>query len=314
MKLSISTHWNAHRHACGKAMLDEVLELGLRHVELGYNLTLDLVPGVTEYVASGAIEITSLHNYCPVPVGAPQGHPELFVPASKDRRIRERAVSNTLKTAEFAAAVGAPIVVMHCGNVDMRGYTRKLIAWAEDDREHEPRFEKTRMKLLLKREKRVRPHLDHLYRSLEALLPSLESMGVAVALEILPTWEALPTEAEMAEIARRFDSPFIRYWYDTGHGGIRDNLGLVASLRWVERLQHVLAGMHVHDVIPPGRDHVMPPHGNIDFAAFRDIIRPDMPVVLEPAPGTPAEAIRNAMAVVRDTMGDSSRNEEEPDA
>jgi sugar phosphate isomerase/epimerase len=314
MKLSISTHWNAHRHADGGAMLDEITDLGLRHAELGYNLTLDLVPGVRERVASGAVEITSLHNYCPVPVGAPRGHPELFVLASRDRRVREAAVTHTRKTIEFAADIGAAVVVAHSGNVDMRAYTRKLISWAEHGRQQETRYEKTRMKLLLKRDKRVRPHLENLYWGLEQLLPLLESTGVTLALEILPTWEAIPTEAEMTEIARRFNSPHIRYWYDTGHGGIRENLGLVASLRWLERLSDVLAGMHIHDVIPPAHDHVMPPEGNIDFSRFRDIIRPDMPVVLEPAPGTPAEVIRNAIALICDTLGRDTASEGNADA
>lgn len=299
MKLAISTHWNAHAHGAGEALIDEILALGVQHAELGYDLTMDLVPGVRKRVADGDIAITSVHNFCPVPIGAPRGHPELFVLADEDPRIRERAVAHTAKTIEFAASVGADIVVVHAGNVHMRQYSRKLAELTARGKRDSRRFERLHAKMLERRDKRVRAHLDGLDRGLEALLPRLEACGVALALEILPTWAAIPTEAEMADIARRFDSPYIRYWYDSGHGRIRERLGLTDSLRWLERLGPVVAGMHVHDVIPPAHDHVMPPQGEIDFQAFAGIIHEQMPVVLEPAPGTPEIEMRAGVEAIR---------------
>jgi hypothetical protein len=55
-----------------------------------------------------------------------------------------------------------------------------------------------------------------------------------------------------------------------------------------------MAGMHVHDVAPPARDHIMPPAGEIDFAVFKAGLRHDTIVVLEPAPGLPAAEIAQA--------------------
>ena len=61
-------------------MLREIIDAGFRHVELGYDTTLDLVPGIHHMVDTGEITVNSLHNFCPVPIGAPMGHPRTLSP------------------------------------------------------------------------------------------------------------------------------------------------------------------------------------------------------------------------------------------
>jgi sugar phosphate isomerase/epimerase len=299
MELAISTHWNAHQHGCGEAMVDEILELGLSRMELGYDLTRDLVPGVTEAIKNERITVTSVHNYCPIPMGAPQGHPELFLFSSSDARTRERAITHTLETARFAAAMGAKTVVVHAGRIEMKPITPKLIALAENGKQDSRRYEKLKMKLLTKRDAKAARHKEYLYDCLEKMLPDLESRQVSLALEKQPSREAMPTETEMLDIAQHFESPFIRHWYDAGHGKIRDNLGMVASIRWLQRLEPWLAGMHLHDVQFPARDHIMPPQGGMDFELLRPFFRDNLPLVLEPAPGTPRDYIMEAIRLLQ---------------
>jgi len=280
-------------------MIDEILALGVNHVELGYDLRMSLLPGVTRRIADGSVTAASVHNFCPVPVGAPQGHPELFSLCSLDKRQRASAVEYTNRTATFAAEVGAGIMVVHAGNVDMKRSTRKLISLAENDAQHTPKYEKIKMKLLMQRDKKARKHIDQLYRSLEELLPELEQSNVILAMENLPSWEAVPSEVEMEEILGRIDSPFIRYWHDTGHGQVRQNLGFISHLRWLEKLTPYMAGMHVHDVIPPACDHLMPPKGEIQFEDFKTAAEAASVCVMEPVPGTPAEDVIDGLQVVR---------------
>ena len=49
MQLSVSTHWNTFRHATGESMIEEILELGVDAVELGYDLRIDMVAGVKKH-------------------------------------------------------------------------------------------------------------------------------------------------------------------------------------------------------------------------------------------------------------------------
>ncbi len=303
MKISISTRWNAGRHKCGEAMIRELREIGFDSVELGYDLRRDLVEGVKRAIDSNEITVGSVHNFCPVPTIAPRGHPELFTLAHSDRRVREGAVRYTSETIRFAAEVGARAVVMHAGNVSMSRFTPKLIALAENGDQDSPLYHKTRMKLISKREKKASKYLEYLRSGLGQLAPVLKECGIKLGIENMPTWEAVPTESELDRMLNDLDAEVFGYWHDMGHAQIRENLGLSNHLRWLERLAPRLVGMHVHDVLPPARDHVMPPHGSIDFASYRDFANRDIPIVLEPTPRTPLDEVASALEYLRSVWG-----------
>jgi sugar phosphate isomerase/epimerase len=298
MMFALSTHWNACRHKSGEALVEEILSLGFRHVELGYDLTLDLVAGVRALRGGGAVSVTSVHSYCPVPVGAPRGHPELFSLSGVDERERGSAVLHTARAAEFAADMGAGAVVAHAGNVPTRLGTRDLIKLWMAGRGNTPAYEKAKVKLLMQRDKAAPRYLGQLRRSLDELLPAFARHGVKLALENLPSWESLPSEVEMARLLADYESPHLAYWHDVGHGQVRQNLSLSAHRHWFERLAPRLAGLHVHDVAPPAADHLMPPAGAVDFRPFAPAARSGIPLVLEPAPGTPPDLILAARSLL----------------
>ena len=282
-------------------MVEEILALGFDRIELGYDLTLDLVPGVQAQVEQKAVSVTSVHNFCPVPVGAPYGHPELYHLTSLEHRGRQTAVTQTLKTVHFAAEMGAPVVITHSGNVIMKNYTRRLIAMHEDGKNFGRRYEKLKLKQLMKRDKKAPRHIERLIASLGEMLPELESLDIQLAIENLPSWESVPTETEFERILDHFQSPNIRYWHDIGHGQVRQNLGFTSHVRWLEKLRPHLAGMHVHDVTPPAMDHVMPPNGAVDFSAFRETVQADIPLVIEPPSGVPSEQLVDAVQFLCET-------------
>lgn len=299
MIVSLSTRWNASRHDRGETLMEEIRELGFSHVELGYDLTPNLVSGVMAELKAGRMGVTSLHAFCPLPAGLPFASPEPFTLASSDASIRAAAAHYLQNTIRFAAEVGAGVIVNHAGNVEIKPLTPRLIELCVKGRRFDTTFEKTRMKLLLAREKAVAPQLAHLYAGIEKLLPLLEETRRVLAFEILPSWEAIPTEVEMERLIQHFNSPWIRGWHDLGHGQIRENLGMINHARWVERLQPLLAGMHIHDVRAPAFDHLMPPDGTLDFALFRNTGRSAIVRVLEPAPATPAAAVTAGLAFLR---------------
>ena len=299
--LSISTRWNASRHHVGETMIEEILALGLGCVELGYDLRSELIPGVKAMVESHAIRVKSVHNFCPIPVGAPRPHPELYTPASPDRREREFAVVHISKTLRFAAEMGARVVVCHSGNVDVPKYSFDLLRMASHNEQFSEAYEALKLKAQIARDKKAPRQIDYLSESLEALVPVIQETGVHLALENLPTWEAIPSELESEQLMKRFHSSGIRLWWDIGHAQIRENLGFINSSRWVHRLAPHIAGLHIHDVAPPGQDHIMPPRGKVDFKALSDLAKMDMVRVLEPAPDTDPQHIVRAMEFLRET-------------
>jgi len=299
MNIGISTRWNAYRHKDGRAMIDEIRSIGFDRVEIGYDLTADLVDGVAGMVREKVIIVDSVHNFCPVPPGVPFGHPELFELASQDIDIRKAAVRHTLSTVDFAGSIGAKFVVIHAGRIKTRITSRRLISMCESGKQKTSRYERLKMKLIIQREKKAGEKIDALYHSLEEMLPHLERTGVGLAIEILPSWEAVPAEAEMLSIFKRFNSPFIKYWHDTGHAQTRENLGFIVHRAWFEKLLPWLAGMHIHDIRYPAFDHLMPPMGELDFGIFNLQEIQNVIHVLEPAPGTPSEVVKEAQEFLK---------------
>jgi len=253
--------------------------------------------------------VQSVHNYCPTPVGAPYGHPELFLMSAREQRTRDSAVLHISNTIQFAAELGAGVVVVHAGRISMRHISTSLLHMFADGKQFSKRYEKLRTKLLMKREKLAPVCLDRIRGCLEELLPFLEKHKVRLAIENLPSWETVPNESELVTLLDDFDSPLLCAWHDIGHGRLREILGFSSATRWLEKYGTRLAGMHIHDVSATGGDHIMPPLGTVDFAAFKPFIRSDMVLAFEPAPGTPAQEIKEGLGCVAQAWNSETREE-----
>ena len=104
-------------------MLREVRELGFECAELSHGTRISLMPGILDAVNAGEIKISSLHNFCPLPMGVNQSAPNLYQFTAESDRERDSAIKHTLKTLEFATRVKAPLVVLHLGSVEMKDYS-----------------------------------------------------------------------------------------------------------------------------------------------------------------------------------------------
>ena len=287
MIFHLSTNWNASRHATGEALVDEILGLGFAGVELGYHLSEFQAEGVRRRVASGAIRVCSVHAYAPYPLGAPGGHPELYLLASRDEDDRVMATILLQKTLTFAAEVGARAVVVHAGRIPISPSSGELIESAEEDGVDSKRYVKLLQRNQRRRARQARKYLDALCRSLDLLLPRCAKLNLTLCLENLPSWEAVPTEDEMLELKQRYNTPQLAYWHDIGHGQVRENLKWINHRECAQRLLPHTFGLHIHDVLPPAQDHLPPPLGKLPFADFAFYGAAPILRVFEPAPGTP---------------------------
>src|SRR5437660_11099992 len=109
-------------------MLREIAALGFDHAELSHGTRVSLLPGILDAVDAGEIKISSLHNFCPLPMGVNYAAPNLYQFSAEKPREREMAQRHTLKTIEFAARVKAPAIILHLGSIEMTDYTGKLLA------------------------------------------------------------------------------------------------------------------------------------------------------------------------------------------
>lgn len=291
---ALSTRWNVRRHTDGSALVDEILAAGFRALELSYDLTRDLVPGLLARVRGGAVRVVSVHNYCPVPMGVARGSPEIFLLAAPDADLRRRAVEHTASTLRFAAEVGARAVVAHGGYVR---HWWPLVPRLMQRLASEPdsaSVERLRLRIEGRREKKAPRYLDALRRAIEALAPTLRETRVTLAFENLPSWEAVPSEAECRDLIEEFRGLPLGYWHDIGHGHIREWCGFINHERLFARMLPHTVGIHVHDVQFPARDHCLPPGGLVDFTRFAAAAAHPAPKVIEPGRDATAEELRRA--------------------
>ncbi len=315
MRFALSTNWNARRHTEGEALVDEILSLGFEALELGYHTTEPLAEGIQRRITSGAISIDSVHAYCPVPLSAAHGYPELYLLASADDDDRAMAKILLGQTLDFASSMGARTVVLHAGRVLLRSwfksYTTGTVLNALEDVERDgsnPKFQKVLAKVLTCRTQQVGKIFDAFCLSLDALLPRFERAGITLCLENLPSVEAFPDAQEMVMLKDRFKTAPLQYWHDMGHGQVREFLGLENHREVAQSLLPITGGIHIHDAKPLTEDHLLPGNGLIDWNAFSFYGSANLVRVFEPSPDTGPIALGIALRDLRKvwSVGSSS--------
>jgi len=284
-------------------MLREIRELGFEHAELSHGTRISLLPGILEAVEAGEIRISSLHNFCPLPMGINYAAPNLYQFSSQSARERELAQRYTLKTIELAARVKAPVVVLHLGSIEMKDYTKKLLELAARGEKESAKYQKLCSELAEKREAKKEPFVERTKELLKKILPEAESRGVKLGVENRQALEELPLDSDFQFLFRELASPTLVYWHDTGHAQIKDNLGFIHHTMHLESLRERLFGFHVHDVEFPGRDHCAPGSGTIDFAALAPLVKQEHIKVFEFSPEVAVESVKQGIERVKETWG-----------
>jgi sugar phosphate isomerase/epimerase len=301
---SFSTCWNSHRHTDGRAMLREIRDLGFTHAELSHGTRISLLPGIVEAVAAGEIQISSLHNFCPLPMGVNSAAPNLYRFTAEKPQERENALRCTRKTLELAARLKAPVVVVHYGCIEMKDYTGKLLALATEGQKDTPKFEKLRAEAIRKREGAKERCMERANEVLRKLLAEAENLGLKLGIENREGVEELPLEPDYALLFRALGSPAAVYWHDTGHAQIKENLGFIDHAFHLESQRERLCGFHIHDVQYPGRDHGAPGTGTVNFAALKPTVKPGHIKVFEFSPSLTVEEVKSGVAHVKKIWGE----------
>lgn len=303
---SFSTCWNSGRHTDGRAMLREIRELGFDYAELSHGIRISLMPGILEAVDAGEIKISTLHNYCPLPVGVTHSAPNLYEFSAERDRDREMAIRHTLKTLDFAARVKAPLVVLHLGSMDLKDYTGKLEELLRRGAKETPKFQKMAAEAIARRDARKEPFFERAKETLRLLLPEAKKRGLKLACENREAVEELPAENDFRLFLNEFSSPNVVYWHDTGHAQIKENCGIIRHAELLGSLTDRLAGFHIHDVEFPAKDHQPPGTGMIDFAALQPFVKPEHVKVFELSKDVPVDAARTGIEHLKKIWGESN--------
>jgi len=294
--LSFSTNWNAARHHQGEAIVDEILELGFQQIELGHGLSVSQLHGIRGAFAKRDFKVPSVHNFCPMPIEVLHDNPDCYEFTSHRSLERERTVRLTRQTMETAREFGAGFVVLHLGRImPLRGMTSLLLKSLKCLGVADRDYNRAKLAAVRQRERHGPAFLDRVTRLLEPLIEEAATMGLTLVVENRSDFEAVPTEREMLELLRRFDTPHLRYWHDFGHAQFRESLGLLDHAQWLQEISPYAVGAHLQDARWPDEDHLIPFEGEIPFDRLVPLLPPSITYVLELSSKATPAAIQAAV-------------------
>ena len=311
-RLSLSTCWCSARHTDGYEMVEEIVGLGFKRIELSHGVRISLVPGILQAVAEGLVEISSVHNFCPLPRSVQHAAPNLYQPSAVDSRELNLWRRYTEQTLDFAVSVGARHVVMHSGSTwyFFGSPEGKFEHWIDQsglkavDFLDSAQFKKRCDRAMKRVRKASRSAMQQIHASYNAVIPLAKERGICLCLENREGLEEMPLDAEYADFIKELPEPeHVGYWHDSGHAQIKHQFGLLDHREHLAAMADRLVGFHLHDVTESGRDHQVPGTGTIDFQMLAEFVRPEHVLVLELSPRLTAEQVLASREFIGRVLG-----------
>lgn len=293
-------------------MLEEIAGLGFEYAELSHGVRVSLVTGILRAVDEGLIKISSVHNFCPLPMGVNVAAPNIYQPTATGRQEKILWYRNTLKTIDFAERIGARVMVIHSGSMRflwgdpadrLEAFYRERLLREEPDEATRAAYDKLREKTLRKLRRKARRATDRLVTSFRSIVEAAREKGVRIGVENREGLTELPLDAQMGDLLERLGEPEIfGYWHDAGHAQLKHNLGLLDHHAMLEAQADRQLGFHLHDVSAGDRDHCEIGTGVIDWEMLGRHLRPHHVVVLELSPRLKSDAIRASKTFVEERV------------
>ena len=282
--LGISTCWWDNRSLRGDEIIRDILELGLKRVELDYRITHTAYQQMKPLLNKD-IAVLSIHNFFPKPEGhaGEKGSGDFFLLSSTNADERSRAVRYSIQTIEHAQDLGVQVLIFHLGRVDIPYSTdrlRRLFRSGE--------ISQSTGHALINEQRHIREahsqkNLDAVLFSLEELNKVAEQKGVFLAIENRYYFHEIPDFEEIGTILGKFEGGNVRYWHDAGHAVVQENLGICRQRDLLDAYSEKMIGIHLHDV-NGFDDHLSPGQGQIDFNEIVPFMKPSVINILEVHP------------------------------
>lgn len=285
-------------------MLREMADLGFSHVELSHGIRITLVPGILRAIEEGVVKVSSTHNFCPLPMGIVQAAPNAFEPSRSQYQEHDQWLRHTKRSIDFAAQVGARVLVTHLGSVHffwtnpglkLRYYRR---AHPDVNVREDPKYQKLLAKAVAKLRARMEPYWNQVRGSLEEIREYALGKQIAIGCENREKFEELPLDADFPALFDSLGNPHpCGYWHDTGHADLKQAMGLVDHRELLRQNADRLLGFHLHDV-SEGDDHQPIGLGQIDFTMVSEFWRPHHLLTLELGPRVTPQQVRDSRAAL----------------
>lgn len=289
-------------------MLEEIRQLDFEYAELSHGIRIVLVPGILRAVEEGWIKITSTHNFCPLPTGITQAAPNLFEPSARAHQEHDQWLRHTKRSIDFAAQVGARVMVTHLGSVHFfwsnpaRGLKRHLRGQPDLDPWQDAGFRKRLTKSVAKLRARMPAFWEQVKASLEEVRAHALEKQVMLGCENREKFQELPVDDDFPAFFTGLPTPsHCGYWHDTGHADLKQRLGMIKQEDLLRQSADRLLGFHLHDVADDD-DHQPIGYGHIDFEMVSRFWRPEHRLTLELSPRTTPQHVKESRDRIRELI------------
>jgi len=280
----------------GAELVRRLAAFDIPEVELSYRISEDCFSDMREALNRSRLQVSSVHNYFPIPASAlnGKGGGDVFLLSHPDVEERCQAVQWTQRSIEQACAVRAKAVVLHCGRIEMNAECERLYTFFRNGQINSPQVQNFIHNKLGEREKEKSVYLDNVLRSLEDLIPTAEQNDIILGLENRYHYHELPGPDEFEIIFEKLAGAPIGYWHDTGHAHAQESLGIIPTDALLKRYHQNLVGVHLHDARGLD-DHLPPGCGEIDFKKIGTWLGDDTLKVIELKQGTPDSEVASGI-------------------
>jgi len=262
--IALSTSWNSWKHSKAKDIITEIKSMGFSAIELNFSLNKAIVDEMIKLKAHKAINVVSLHNFCPIPPGISRkkASPDIFSLSAVNERARQKALKYTKKTIDVASKIGAKAVVLHLGRIETKEKIRKLASLYE--KPNKQAYKRLKAQMFKDRKQKAEPFFKQALKSIDELSSYAQDKKVKLGLENRYYFYEIPSIEEMQIILKAFPKPALYYWHDVGHAQVYDYLGLASHREMLDKFASHMLGVHLHD-IDKIDDHRAPLKGKFDF-------------------------------------------------
>lgn len=257
--------------------------MGFTAVELGHGIRQSLVEGVVKYLERGTLRVTSLHNFCPLPIEVLRSDPDCLEFSSRSSMERRRAVRMTRETIDFAKTLGAGVVVLHLGSVRGSATERELVGVMREGGVYGRRHVALKLTALRRRELGAGVAWERVHECLGEIVPYARERGVRLAAECRSSIFELPLETEWAALWDKYPVGDLGYWHDFGHMQRKEGMTFGDHWESLAAKRTRILGAHVHDA-GPLKDHRPVGVGDVAWERLLPLLPEGIPLVLEMNP------------------------------
>jgi len=235
--------------------------LGFSRFELNHAVNSAMLHGLN----LNGQRITSIHEPCPADVPTSALKDRNWLISAPEEDDRQRGVAAIRRSIDLAVELGAQVVIVHPGRVDIAPNLEKTVRdMYEQGRSGEPEYVQARDQLAAARTLQAESNMRSVRRSLVELAEYAARMGVRLGLENRYHYHEIPLPDELDELLHMDCGDVVGYWHDVGHAQALENLGFGSHEEWLQRFAQRMVGVHLHDIVGL-QDHLAAGLGRLDW-------------------------------------------------